>query len=246
MQATTLQQLRNYIAQHHLSIFIHGPYAINPAHGLSKPQQIQCIVDNLHIADQIGAAGVIIHVPKQLDYDMSIALDNTRQFLRHVLDQAPVGPHLILETASGQGTEMFRYMFDLFQFTDTLEQEYRQRIRFCIDTCHIFAAGHNIADPHTWDQLHQRIPWDQVALIHLNDSKHEAGSRKDRHEHWNQGHLAHSGYAPALLASLFHLDLPLILETPDDWSPLEEIAHIREIVHQYRDEDQESNPDSVS
>ena len=86
---------------------------------------------------------------------------------------------LLIETPSSQGTELLTTIDEFQEFYQRFNQEDQQRIRICIDTCHVFASG--------YDPLEYLSKWintmgrETVGLIHFNDSKDVKGSKKDRH-----------------------------------------------------------------
>ena len=74
-----------------------------------------------------------------------------------------------------------------------------ERLGVCFDTCHVFAAGYDIRTPEayaaTMDAFDKTVGLHKIKCFHLNDSKHELGSNKDRHEHIGQGHIGNAGFA---------------------------------------------------
>jgi deoxyribonuclease-4 len=91
------------------------------------------------------------------------------------------------------------------------------RVAFCLDTAHAWSAGYDLAEPEAIDELladlDRRIGLDRLALVHLNDSKSERGSRLDRHEHLGAGRIGERGLGH-LLRHPRLADTPWILETP--------------------------------
>lgn len=89
----------------------------------------------------------------------------------------------------------------------------------CIDTCHAFAAGYdlrtekNVAD--TFDKFHKVIGFENLKILHLNDSKGEIGCNIDRHEHIGLGHIGEKGLA-RVVHTINAKKIPIILETPID------------------------------
>ncbi len=128
---------------------------------------------------------------------------------------------ILLETSTGQGTEMCYKLEDLAhfyrKFSSNDNKELKSRIKLCIDTCHIFSAGYNIRDTNgvrnyleAFDEL---IGIKYVRLIHLNDSRVDLGDKKDRHANIGKGYIGYTGLK--LMFEYFKkLDVPIILETP--------------------------------
>jgi deoxyribonuclease-4 len=121
----------------------------------------------------------------------------------------------LLETTAGQGSNL-GYRFE--QLGEILARvSNRRRFGVCLDTCHLFAAGYALAAPQdyesTMQQLEQIIGLENVDAIHLNDSKHPLGSRKDRHEHIGEGEMGLEPFRNLLNDARFRT-VPMYLETP--------------------------------
>jgi deoxyribonuclease-4 len=93
------------------------------------------------------------------------------------------------------------------------------RLRLCVDTCHLFAAGYGLDEPEgvaaCFEDLGAHGLADRLALVHANDAKHPRGTRRDRHERIGEGYIGVAGFA-AMLARPELADLDLVLETPAD------------------------------
>jgi len=122
-----------------------------------------------------------------------------------------------LETTAGQGSNLgFRFE----QLAYMLEQvQAGERLGICVDTCHIFAAGYPLIKKSeykaTMSALDEIIGFDRIRAFHLNDSKCEFGSRKDRHENIGRGCLGLEPFRHLLNDPVFQ-DRPMYLETPKD------------------------------
>ena len=102
--------------------------------------------------------------------------------------------YFIIETSSGQGSETLTKLEDLAHFINKFKNtKYENRIKLCIDTCHIFAAGYDIRDKNKFNEFiklfDKLIGLDKVILVHLNDSKEDLNSHKDRHESIGKGKI---------------------------------------------------------
>jgi len=95
--------------------------------------------------------------------------------------------------------------------------KYPERIGVCFDTCHCFAAGYDLRTPKsyrkTFEDFDRLIGISLIRAFHLNDSKRELGSRKDRHEHIGKGFLGLEAFRLLLNNNRF-MGIPMILETP--------------------------------
>ncbi len=92
-----------------------------------------------------------------------------------------------------------------------------ERLGFCLDTAHAWAAGIDVGEPGAidafLDDFDQRIGLERLVMLHLNDSKSERGSRLDRHEHLGAGRIGVPGLRhllchPALAHATYYLETP--------------------------------------
>ncbi|MFQ5349226.1 MAG: deoxyribonuclease IV [Thermoanaerobaculia bacterium] len=122
---------------------------------------------------------------------------------------------LLLENTAGQGT-MLGWRLEQLAAMRQLSG-HPQRVGFCIDTCHAFAAGYRLNRAAGWEEfageLDRHLGLTNVACLHLNDSRHAAGSRRDRHANIGRGRIGHAAFA-RLLNDPRLAGLPMILETP--------------------------------
>ncbi len=130
-----------------------------------------------------------------------------------------VAATVLFENSSGGGWGLGASIEELAGVADALERRGvpRDRVGFCLDTAHAWGAGYDLADPAATDvvldEFDGRIGLDRLAIIHLNDSKSELGSRLDRHEHIGAGRIGEAGMAH-LLRHPRLADVAYILETP--------------------------------
>ncbi len=108
--------------------------------------------------------------------------------------------------------------FELAQLATLRELSgHRERIGFCIDTCHAFAAGYRLDRAAGWEEfvgeLDRHLGLANVGCLHLNDSRHGPGSRRDRHANIGRGRIGRAAFA-RLLADRRLGGRPMILETP--------------------------------
>lgn len=135
---------------------------------------------------------------------------------------------LLLETTAGQGTNL-GYTFEQLAFIIDLVDD-KGHIGVCMDTCHIFAAGYPIVDPKeykkTMKQFDDIIGLDRLKIIHMNDSKKEFGSKRDRHEHIGKGFIGLDGFRNFVNDRRLR-KVPMILETPKGDDLKEDIENLK-------------------
>jgi deoxyribonuclease-4 len=122
------------------------------------------------------------------------------------------GVRLLIEPTAGAGESMASTVGSTIEYLEAVND---QRVGLCLDTCHLHAAGEDLADPHLIDELA-----DAVALIHVNDSRDPRGSHRDRHESLDLGTIG----LPTLTTFLGHPalhEVPVLVETP---------THVRDVA----------------
>ena len=135
-------------------------------------------------------------------------------------------PYLLLEPTAGQGQSLVKKLDDLEMYLKALE--YHPKVAICLDTCHVFAAGHDISVKggmnSTIDLLVEIAGIERFQLVHANDSMDVCGALKDRHQNIGDGHIGIDPFKE-LLSHPAVANAPLILETPG-----EEREHGKEVA----------------
>lgn len=204
-------------------ILIHACYLINLASEKENLRKlsIQSLVEDLRFGDKIGASGVIVHTGSHKGKGFETALPIVVDSIKTILNQTHGKTKLLLEVASGGTGKIGSTGAEL---TQMLKAVGSPRVGICLDSAHLFAAGFAFDTPAKVKQLDQMIGetvgWDEIKCIHVNDSKVELGSFKDRHENLGKGFIGIAALKLLLNSSHFN-QLPLILETPgfDDKGP---------------------------
>ncbi|GAB6060368.1 deoxyribonuclease IV [Desulfonatronum parangueonense] len=134
---------------------------------------------------------------------------------------------LLLENTAGAGTALGADPEDLAEIISA--SKHPQHLGICWDTCHGFAAGHDPRHQDSWGEVTTRLDatvgLSRLKLLHLNDSKTELGSRRDRHEHIGQGKIGFPGFSTILNDPLL-AHLPMVLETPKGPDLAEDIENL--------------------
>lgn len=139
------------------------------------------------------------------------------------------GVTAVIENTAGQGSNLGFSFEQLAAIIDGVED--KSRVGVCIDTCHTFAAGYDLATPQgyeeTWRHFDDVVGLKYLRGMHINDSKKGMGSRVDRHEIIGGGTLGFEFFS-RLMSDPRVDNIPLILETPDPAKWPEEIAWLKE------------------
>ncbi|MCW2946041.1 MAG: apurinic endonuclease Apn1 [Actinoallomurus sp.] len=212
------QRLRAHSERHGVPVFVHSPYLINlgSPNAQTLASSVASIRHSLARGATIGARGVVVHTGSAVSQPRDDAMRQVREKLLPLLDEIPPdGPDLLLEPMAGQGAMLCATMRDLGLYLDGLD--HHPRVGICLDTCHAFAAGHDLAAPGgmamTLDALADVAGADRLKLIHANDSKDVCGSARDRHENIGAGHIGAQPFAE-LFRHPVSRGVPLVIETP--------------------------------
>lgn len=214
------EEFRAGCAERRLRAFVHAPYLINP--GSHTPATVDRSVDSLRHSlrrgRDIGAEGVVVHTGSATGgRDRAVALAQVRERLLPLLDElgGADDPWLLLEPTAGQGASLCSLAEDLEPYFAALDRH--PRLGVCLDTCHAFAAGHDLAAPGGAAELLDRLTAatgdDRLKLIHANDSQDVCGARKDRHANIGAGHIGSAAFAE-LIHDPRTAGVPLVIETP--------------------------------
>ncbi len=201
-----------------MPVAAHGSYLINLARSEDETLQrsIQAFTEELQRAEVLEIPWVITHPGAHLGAGMQKGVENFVRNLDRAMNLSDTSRvQVLVETTAGQGTCLGGSFGELAFILD--HSTHRRRLGVCVDTCHLFAAGHDIRDKQsyrrTFSLIHKAFGLDRIRFIHLNDSKAPIGSRLDRHEHIGRGELGLHAFRPVLNDP--HLaEIPMTLETP--------------------------------
>lgn len=201
----TLDEAVKYISKKGIICIIHSSYTINMAIEFDKTNlPVRMLLNEMKIAEKLNIPYIVIHTGKQLALTSAQASNNMYMSLMYVLGQTN-NILILLETPAGQGTEMLSSIEDFARFYSKFKNN---RIKICIDTCHIFAAGYDILEYLT--KFKSLIGIEELGLVHYNDSMEPQGSRKDRHARPGEGHIGKNKLRKFIEQIPSHI--PIVLE----------------------------------
>lgn len=204
-----------------IETYVHAPFLINlgsPTEGTYK-NSVASTAYSLRRGREIGALGVVIHTGSAVDEaHVPKAWKQIKSGVMPVLEKlTDEDPWLLLEPTAGQGQSLVKKLDDLANYFEALE--WHPKVGVCLDTCHVFAAGHDIKTKggmkKTLDLLVEVVGKERIQLIHANDSMDVLGSLKDRHANLGEGEIGTKPFEE-LLAHPAIVNAPLILETPGE------------------------------
>ncbi|MGL4343344.1 MAG: deoxyribonuclease IV [Metamycoplasmataceae bacterium] len=204
-----LQNYQNIIKKE--DIVVHAPYIINLANKAKKEFNIDFMVQEIERMNYLGSRLLVIHPGSKKDDTLENALDQCAFAISEIIKRTK-DVIICIETMSGKGNEICSTLEEISYIVKKVNHD---RLGICLDTCHLWDAGYNIKDDFEIfiNQLKKLNLLEKIKVVHLNDSKNEINSHKDRHENIDQGFIG----LKALKNILFSKDLegiPFILETP--------------------------------
>jgi len=196
--------------------FAHAPYLLNlasPDEALRR-RSVTVLAEELRLAGTLGLAGVVLHPGSGTGSPRPEAVRRCRDAIAEALDLAGEGAApLLLEGTAGAGEQLGRTVGELAALVPA---SCRRQIGICLDTAHLWAAGHDLAGAG-WDEVLAacRDHWQRPApdLLHANDTPVPCGSRRDRHAFPGEGLLGERVFR-RLLADPNLAGVPVILEIP--------------------------------
>jgi deoxyribonuclease IV len=222
-------------AQRGIPSFIHAPLLVN----LGSPTEatvtksIEALTHAVARGKAIGAEAVVFHAGSSVDAaHTGQAWKQVREALRPLLDAAAAldGPRLLVEPSAGGGRSLAARVEDLAEYFEAVE--HHPWLGVCFDTCHAWAAGHDLSVPGgmtvTLDALVSAVGPQRLKLVHANDSKDPVGSTRDRHEAIGRGTIGLPAFAE-LLAHPAVAGVPLIVETPGE-TQADDVATLTSLV----------------
>ncbi|MFH1867371.1 MAG: deoxyribonuclease IV [Candidatus Omnitrophota bacterium] len=197
-------------------ILVHIPYLIN----LAAPKDrlwklsIDSYIEDLKRTDLLEAEYFITHLGAHTGSGEEAGLNRFCEGLNKVISKARPKTMILLETCAGQGTSL-GHKFEHIRYM--LKKIDGNNIGVCLDTCHVYAAGYDIATKKGLDETLEKfdkvIGFKNLKAMHLNDVKGGLGSKLDRHEHIGKGKIKEAGMKRILThPDLVHL--PFVMETP--------------------------------
>lgn len=192
-------------------IIVHAPYIVNPSNPEKSNFAIKFLIEEIERMNYIGCKYLVLHPGASLKFEKEIAIKTLVNSLKQILSKTK-NVEIVLETMSGKGSEIGSTLEELKTIISEVNDN---RLGICLDTCHIWDAGYDIKNnlDNFISKLKELDLLKLVKVIHLNDSKNDLSSHKDRHENIGKGFITFKSLQNFLYHPAFK-NINVILETP--------------------------------
>ena len=193
------------------NVIVHAPYIINLANKEKEEFSVQFLKQEIKRVEELGFNKLVLHPGSHVGVGTSEGINQIIKSLNKVItqDQKVV---ILIETMAGKGSECGKTFEEIKKIIDNVN--FPDKIGVCLDTCHIHDAGYDVSKfDDILTEFDKIIGLNKLQCIHINDSKNEINTHKDRHENIGFGKIGFDN----LLKIINHEKLknvPKILETP--------------------------------
>ena len=211
------------------NVICHAPYIINLANNLDEHKyefSKEFLRKELDRCEELEVKYLVLHPGSSVKIDRQIAIDNIVRAINDITKEDDKCI-ILLETMAGKGTEIGCNLNEIAYIVKNV----KNKIGVCLDTCHLNDSGVNINNfDYYLDEFDKQVGIDKIKCVHINDSKNEINTHKDRHENFGFGTIGFDALMNVINNSRLK-DVPKILETPyiEDKPPYKfEIEMIKE------------------
>ena len=192
-------------------VIIHAPYIVNLGNLENFDFSVSFLKQEVKRASLLGIKNVVLHPGASVSYTKEESMNSIIKGLNLILDN-DLDVTIALETMAGKGTEIGCTIDDIKTIIDGVK--FKNKIGICLDTCHLSDSGVNLSNFDEYlDLFDKEIGINYIKCIHINDSKNELGSHKDRHDNIGFGLLGFDNLINIIYNERLK-DIPKILETP--------------------------------
>lgn len=202
-----------------LATVAHMPYLPN----LSSPEDdpfarsLDSLIDEVKRCNKLGIPYIVAHLGSHKGKGDEKGIQMLVRAFTKAAEDTPDDVMILLENTAGQKNSVGSDFGQLGSILSKLKPA--KRFGICLDTCHAFAFGYDMSTEKgaaaTLKEFDNKIGFEHLKILHLNDSKGELGSNLDRHEHIGLGQIGEKGLGYAIKA-INRKKIPIILETPID------------------------------
>jgi len=215
----------------------HMPYLPNPASPKEEIQQksTEVMIREVQRCRMLEIPYLVTHLGSHLGRGREGAIERFTECIDLAAGEAKGEVMMLLENTAGTKNSMGGNIGDIAEIINNLSDS--SGIGICIDTCHAFAAGYDIATEEGLSSFLEltdsEIGLERLKVIHLNDCKGGLGSHLDRHEHIGLGNIGDEAFSRIVNHPKLK-NIPFILETPvnETRGDAENITHVKSLFRE--------------
>ena len=192
-------------------VVVHAPYIINLCNEANFDFSVSFLKGEIKRVSDLGVKYMVLHPGSHVGLGIDKGIENIISGLNLVLDES-YDVTILLETMAGKGSEVGSTMDEIKRIIDGVND--KKHIGVCLDTCHLNDAGYDMSNFDKYlDEFDKIIGIEKIGCIHINDSKNEINSHKDRHENIGFGTIGFDNLINIIYNERLG-EIPRILETP--------------------------------
>lgn len=211
LEALTIMKDKNI---DYSKVIVHAPYIINLCNENNFEFSVRFLTEEIERVNKLGIKYLVLHPGSHVGLGIDTGISNIIKGLNIVLQNVKDFNQvtILLETMAGKGSEVGSRLEELKEIIDKIDD--KNHIGVCLDTCHLHDAGYDLINFDSFlEKFDKLIGIAKIGCIHVNDSKNDISSHKDRHENIGFGKIGFN----TLLNIIYHeklKEIPKILETP--------------------------------
>ena len=221
----------DFAAEHDISALVaHAPYTLNPCAEKENVREFARLAfrEDLQRMESTPGHCYNFHPGSHVGQGVTVGIEKITEILNESLFPE-MRTTVLLETMAGKGSEVGGRFEELRAILDGVQLQ--DKMGVCFDTCHVWDAGYDIVNDldGVLTEFDRVVGLHRLRAVHLNNSKNDIGSHKDRHEKIDEGYLPLEAIRRVITHEALR-DLPFILETPnEDEGYAREIALLKEL-----------------
>ena len=227
-----IQAFESFCGENDIDIFLaHAPYTLNfcAAKDDIREFAINTLIDDLQRMENTPHQMYNIHPGSHVSQGAKVGIEKIADALNQALS-SDMTTTLLLETMAGKGSEVGKTFEEISEIIKRVNLS--DKVGICLDTCHVWDAGYDIKNnlDGVIEEFDEIIGLDRLKAIHINDSKNDIGSHKDRHEQIGKGYIGSEAFKQIINHPCLK-SLPFFLETPHEKTEeySEEISFLRSV-----------------
>ena len=240
--------IKKYINKNNIKLYIHSIFLLNFCSDPNSNRYkwgIDNLIYDMNLCNKLGGIGCVIHLgtykTKKFNYTINEGTNNFINSMKKVLDECSNDSIIIIETMPARKNMLGGTIEKLAKVYNKIDKKigvkYKNKIKICVDTAHIFVSGYNInkieETKNYFNKFDKLIGLSNLELIHLNDSEKELGSIINRHAPIGNGFIFKSFEGKESLQYIINFaeqnNINIILETNYENFPYE-IKYLKSLI----------------